>query len=291
LRKGRIYIVYILIVLGVMLLAIGPVAARAESINASVQASDVLTLKVMTLNIHSGINWYGQYDLDAIAKYIEEVQPDLVGMQEVDQNWSSMSQFTDIPGELARRLNMYYAFSASLERNNGNFGNLILSRYPISSIWTELMPGSLERRSFAMVQVLINGARVNFLTTHLGLSTTDRQQQTASIMQFISQVNGPLIITGDFNGEANDPGVTAFGTNFLDLQSLSDDKEHGSFRIKNGSIVPRMDYIFASPDFQLGGFQVTDNYISDHLPMVAELKLPLSNQAVSGEPVFQQTSF
>ncbi|TCL66494.1 endonuclease/exonuclease/phosphatase family metal-dependent hydrolase [Hydrogenispora ethanolica] len=249
---------------------------------------ETVSLKILTLNIHSGVNWFGQYDLESIARYIEEVQPDIVGLQEVARGWSSQSRFEDIPGDLARRLKMDFAYSASLERNNGNFGNLILSRYPIVGIFTELMPGNLERRSFGFVQIMVGGVRINFLTTHLGLSESDRQEQVTAIWNFISQVDGPLVITGDFNGSDGDVAVKAFHGSFLDVQELSGFRDRGTFRVKNGSLIPRMDFIFASPEFMVSNFWIDENYISDHLPLVAELKLTVSNQDVAGQPVMYQ---
>lgn len=283
-NRPKIYIQWILCFLLLLL----PAAAKAEAIATQ---DNTLTLKVLTLNIHGGVNWYGQYDLESIARYIAEVNPDLVGLQEVDRIWSSMSRFEDIPGELARRLNMFYAYSASLERNNGNFGNLILSRYPLVSIFTELMPGSLERRSFGFVQVLVGGVRVNFVTTHLGLSDSDRLEQVKSIQQFVAQTDGPLIITGDFNGTDGDVSVNAFEGRFVDAQDQSGMKDRGTFRARNGVLVPRMDYIFASPEFALRNFRIDDNYISDHLPLIAEFDLNLRNQLVAGEPVFYNSPF
>ena len=122
------------------------VQAEASAVTASNPVNTTLTLKVMTFNIHSAINWYGSFDLDGLANFISETNPDIVGLQEVDLSWSSMSDFQDIPTQLAQRLHMYCAFSASRERNNGFFGNLILSKYPILQEWTSLLPGSLELR-------------------------------------------------------------------------------------------------------------------------------------------------
>lgn len=283
----------VIYIIGIMIILAGfhrGAAALAEPLEQGDMA-EMLPLKVMTLNLHGGVNWYGQYDLDSVVRFIEEVQPDLIGMQEVDRGWSSASRFEDIPGELARRLKMFYAYSASLERNGGNFGNLVLSRYPIVAIWTELLPGALERRSFALVQVLAHGVRINFLTTHLGLSLEDRRQQAAAMLQFINQVNGPLIVTGDFNGGIEDPSVAVFREGLIDVQGASALAGQGTFRPKTGSVGPRIDYVFASPEFAPVDFRIFDNFISDHLPLVAELIMGISPLQIAGEPVYYQNGF
>lgn len=231
-----------------------------------------LKLKILTLNIHSAINWYGQYDLDGLVKFIASVNPDLVGLQEVDRCWSSMSQFQDLPGELALRLGMFSTYSVSLARNNGYFGNLILSKYPISLMWADQLPGDLERRSFVYTQVNINGLHVNFITVHLGLSISDRVRQVAAMLQMTHQINGPLIIAGDFNAHSNDETIKPLRDNFLDVQEASGLKQ-GTFRGKDGKIGPLIDYIFVTPEFGLVDFQIADTYISDHVPLMAELSL------------------
>lgn len=232
----------------------------------------IIKLKVLTLNIHSGINWSGKYDLDGIVKFIATVNPDLAGLQEVDRCWSSMSRFQDLPGELALRLKMFSSYSVSRVRNNGYFGNLILSKYPINLMWADQLPGSLERRSFVFTQVVINGIRVNFITVHLGLSISDRIQQVSALLQVTHQINGPLIIAGDFNGHPNDEAVQLLKNNFGDVQESSGVNQ-GTFRGEDGKLGPHIDYIFVTPEFYLTGFQIADTEISDHVPLIAGLNL------------------
>lgn len=241
----------------------------------SVNPSDMtkVKIKVLTLNMHSGVNWYNRFDLDAFAQLINDLNPDLVCMQEVDRFWSSMSQFSDIPGELALKTKMFPAFSASRERNSGFFGNLILSKYPITQMWAEDLPGSLERRSFIYTQVDVHGTKVNFVTTHLGLSVSDRVQQVTALMEFVNHLQGPLILAGDLNGDYQDPAVQILTQNFSEGQDASPFKGQGTFRGKNGVVSSKMDYIFTSPEFTLENFYIIDSYVSDHLPVMAEVSL------------------
>jgi endonuclease/exonuclease/phosphatase family metal-dependent hydrolase len=263
-------------VLAGLIVLFTPQAIKAEVTQPNQGA--VLPLRVMTFNIHGGINWSGVFDLNSLADFIRENDPDIVGLQEVDLAWSSMSGFHNIPGELAERLHMYYAFAASRERNNGYFGNLILSKYPILQQWTCLLPGNLEQRSLAFIQIMVGGAKINFLTTHLGLSESDRLQQVAAINEFVNQVTGPIIISGDFNGSDNDLAVRELKHNLSDLQEISDYRDCGTFRSKDGKLNPtsKMDYILVTPELSFSKFQVVDNYISDHVPLIAELTLQLS---------------
>lgn len=237
---------------------------------------ETIQLKVLTLNIHSAINWYGQYDLDGLVRFIESVNPDLVGLQEVDRCWSGRSGFQDLPGELALRLGMFSSYSVSLARNNGYFGNLILSKHPVNFMWADQLPGDLEQRSFIMAQVNVNGVPVNFITVHLGLSTGDRIRQVAAMLQAAYPINGPLIIAGDFNAGPNDETIQPLRENFIDVQEAAG-VQQGTFRGRDGKTGQIMDYIFMTPEFGLLDFQIIDNYISDHLPLIATLSLRVFN--------------
>lgn len=271
----------ILIIIGViagLFLTLGARTVALESGPEIIEPEELvgtIRLKILTLNIHSAINWYGQYDLDGLVNYIASVNPDLVGLQEVDRCWSNRSGFQDLPGELALRLGMFSSYSVSLARNNGYYGNLILSKYPIHYMWADRLPGDSEQRSFIMAQVNINGLRVNFVNVHLGLTIPDRIRQVAAMLQATHQVNGPLIIVGDFNAHPNDESIKPVKDSFIDVREVKGVKQ-GTFRNSDGKIGPIMDYIFVTPEFGLIDFQVVDNYISDHLPLIAELSLTVA---------------
>lgn len=271
-----------------LLITLTGLKARAEGSEA--EESTSITLKVMSLNIHSGINWAGDYDPDGLMELIRTINPDLISMQEVDQNWSSLSQFQDLPALLAEGLGMYSAFSASLARSGGYFGNLILSKYPLTQIWSQRLSGSLETRSFVLTQVLVTGVRINFIGVHLGLSESDRMEQVTGLFEYLNLLDGPVLIGGDFNAGIGDRAIDALRESFNDLGYLSGQPEQGTFRGKTGAIGSRIDFLLASPEFSLLQYQVIDSFVSDHLPVVAEVSLTIAPDQIAGEPVSYQPS-
>src|SRR5690348_1679839 len=60
-------------------------------------------LRVMTLNIHAGVNARGAYDLPRLAQAIAAAHPDIVGLQEVTRN-HVVYQCEDQPKRLASLL-------------------------------------------------------------------------------------------------------------------------------------------------------------------------------------------
>jgi endonuclease/exonuclease/phosphatase family metal-dependent hydrolase len=242
-------------------------------------------LRVLTFNIHNGINWNGKYDLDGIAGFIKEVRPDFGGIQEVSCCWSPKTGFQNMEKFFAKKLGMYTIFSATLKKSSkGHFGNMVISSHPCVNVWTERLPGKFEPRNFITVQVQINGVRINFLTTHLGLTSAERLPQIEKIIRFGIQLGNPLIITGDFNEKETDPGVTHLKKYWI-KQSAS--LRSGTFRLRKNFIGPEIDMIFTTSDFILENIKICPNYLSDHLPVIADLELRTSWAARTGTSVYQ----
>ncbi|MGD8401632.1 MAG: endonuclease/exonuclease/phosphatase family protein [Bacillota bacterium] len=232
-----------------------------------------IKLKVLSWNLHAGIDWYGRFLPEKTLACIREWRPDLCGFQEVDRNWGPRSRYCDLAQMLAEKLEMEAFFSPSLQQKSGSYGNLILSRYPFVNSCYQLLPDSQEQRSFCYVQIINGEIQLGFLTTHLGLTEEDRCRQVEQIQRFVNSLPGPLIISGDFNATPEEQAVQMLTTKFCDLQSDSKMNEMGTFRLADGRIGPRIDYLLSSEEFTIERFQVISNYCSDHLPLLATVCL------------------
>ncbi|HEY8463892.1 MAG TPA: endonuclease/exonuclease/phosphatase family protein [Bacillota bacterium] len=251
-------------------------------------SAGTLKLTVLSLNLHAGINWLGHYDLEGMFTVLQEINPDLCGFQEVDCQWSRRSRFQNIPTIFTQRLGMAAQFAAALNNNTGSFGNLILSKYPVINRWSQQLPDQSEQRCFACVQLWVSGVSLLFLTTHLGLAENDRRRQVELIRLFLSRYPGPKLLTGDLNASPESEAVQNLTAGFQDLQKSSNYCNQGTLRLKNGRIGPRIDYILATPEFYLEDFQVIDSLISDHLPLVAKLRLQCKAAKILTQPVYYQ---
>ena len=117
-------------------------------------------MKLITYNIQFSRGRDGKYDIARIAEAIRT--GDIVGLQEVERLWDRTANI-DQPAELARLLpNHFVAFGATVDILKGDrlpdgkpdnrrrqFGNMILSRYPILTIRNHLYPkfGALKQHS------------------------------------------------------------------------------------------------------------------------------------------------
>jgi endonuclease/exonuclease/phosphatase family metal-dependent hydrolase len=232
-----------------------------------------INLNIVCWNLHAGIDWYGCFRPEQALTCLKALQPDLCGFQEVDRHWGPRSRFLDLARLLADGLAMYPVFSASLVGQSGSYGNLILSRYPPLNGWWRELTDSQERRSCGCVQVVIAGVKLSFFTTHLGLSAADRHRQAKLILGYIEHIAGPIIICGDFNAGPEDGAVRMLTEKFRDLQCDSAMIVPGTFRLADGRVGPRIDYILTTYEFIAGNFQTISNYCSDHLLLFARLNL------------------
>ena len=94
---------------------------------------------MVTFNIHSGIGRAG-FQLDQIAGEIGAAEPDVVLLQEVDQN-RLRSRFVDEAAYLAALLGMEPVFASNVQRNGlrpgdpvSDYGTAVLTR--LKAGWT-----------------------------------------------------------------------------------------------------------------------------------------------------------
>jgi endonuclease/exonuclease/phosphatase family metal-dependent hydrolase len=248
-----------------------------------------IKLNILDWNLHAGVDWFGRFNPQELLACLKGFKPDLCGFQEVDRRWSARSRFWDLAEVLAGRLGMAAAFSPSLtRRGGGSYGNLILSRYPLTRCWAEPLADSKESRSLCGAQLIVAGVTLTFITTHLGLTVGDRCRQAEQIIRFGSQFATPMIITGDFNAGPTDRAVQILTGKWRDLQKSSTATLGGTFLDSNGQVGLRIDYILTTPDCSGEQLKVIPSYCSDHLPLLAKIRLRRWPGSVAGQPVFYQ---
>lgn len=162
-------------------------------------------LKVVTINIW---NRAGPWDrrLELLRAGIAALDPDVVGLQEV------MSDGTrSLADDIAEGLGYVSAFGAAKAMGGGiDFGNAVLSRWPIVSHETEAIPvpEQVEDRSLLLAEIDAPFGRLPFVVTHLSWKFHDgwiREQQVLALARAVGRrfpTRGPhlpLVLVGDFN--------------------------------------------------------------------------------------------
>ena len=165
---------------------------------------DQKTLRVLTYNIHHGRAMDGKFDYERLAKTIARLNPDVVALQEVD-NKTQRASGVDQAKKLAELLKMNYAFGNALYYSGGQYGEAILSRFPISDAKAHHLPfrfGNEPRTALAVRVKPDNGLpEFVFVGTHLcHQSGETRLEQTKELNQlFTAKSELPIIMAGDLN--------------------------------------------------------------------------------------------
>jgi endonuclease/exonuclease/phosphatase family metal-dependent hydrolase len=235
------------------------------------------TLKIMTYNIHHGAPPGGATDdihLEQIAAVINKQQPDLVALQEIDVHNKRSGRNLDEAEELGKLTGMSFFFSKSIDYEGGEYGEAVLSRFPILAKKSYPLPmpdPSGEARSVAVVTVEISpGIKINFASTHLDLAS-NREAQVKALNGLSKNSAYPLIIGGDFNATPSSAEITTLREEFQ-LACASG----CPLTAPSDKPAKTIDYIVLNPaaakEFHFISYDVMKGiYASDHLPLIGYL--------------------
>jgi endonuclease/exonuclease/phosphatase family metal-dependent hydrolase len=247
---------------------------NAESTRAATAIKKAI--RVMTFNIHVGVGMDKKLDLQRIADVINRERPDLVGLQEVDRG-VTRTEGKDEIAELAKLTRMDFSFAPNLDFQGGHYGVAILSRFLIQKADHQKYQNKreTERRGMLRVEVEVEGRKVNFVTTHLDYQFEDgRSFEAEQLLHLLEDVDGPVVVVGDFNDEPQGSAYKLMLTRFDDAWIRSKAKSEG-LSYPADKPVKRIDYIFArtSDGIKMKRSWVVSTLASDHLPVMAELEI------------------
>lgn len=184
-------------------------------------------VRVMTFNIQHGVGSDGALNLSRTAATITSVNPDIVGMQEVDVFFSPRSNCADQVAALAALLPMYpyRYFNPSLDypgdlfqcgwAHRRQYGNLILSKFPIVAAQKTSLPRfGGESRVLLSTLVFTTYGCLAFHDTHLGIySAAERDAQAQATWNAVVSFSGfERVVLGDFNAAHFDASLSALWT-------------------------------------------------------------------------------
>ena len=229
------------------------------------------TIKVITFNIK-----YAEKIDQAIKELgkTEDLQDaDLMLLQEMDTKGTKT---------IAQKLNYNYIFyPASVHsKNNRDFGNAILSKWPITDCWKVLLPHpsplSGQRRIAATAKIKINKLEVFAYSVHTEtvlLNHKKRISQADSIVTNVPHESKHVIVGGDFNTEC-DHSVNATERIFAQSGFSRPSKNVGRTAKVFGGLIPRqMDHIFTKGMTLFASGKLENTLASDHRPVWVELKI------------------
>ncbi|WP_245831857.1 endonuclease/exonuclease/phosphatase family protein [Oceanobacillus senegalensis] len=237
---------------------------------------EAVKLNVMSYNIHHAVGEDNVLDLERIAQIIKESNADIIGLQEVDNHWSSRSDFQDQAKWLADRLDMFYTYAANLDYeplaegdSRRQYGTAVLSKYPILDSENHSLPkiGNTEQRGLLETTINVKGTHLHFYNTHLALTSEERKLQINKLVEITRQADGPKVIVGDLNATPKSEEMKQMYAHFAD--AFVDSNDAYTYSADNPS--KRIDYIFTSNEVKTDNAKVIGTQASDHLPILTEL--------------------
>jgi endonuclease/exonuclease/phosphatase family metal-dependent hydrolase len=226
-------------------------------------------LRVATYNVHrwQGLNGVSAPDPARAGFVISELDADVTALQEVLRPFGQ----PDPLESLAESLRLHLAFVTTRVHRRGEVGNAILSRWPITSVFTlDLSFSRVERRAAVAVQFSGAGGTLAVVATHLALVDRTRRQQVESILSH-PQLQGSVLLAGDLNAWRR-----CEATRTLERELVSQDAPAWPRSFPSARPVLALDRIYAR------GADVLDvsahdtpaaRRASDHLPVVARVRL------------------
>ena len=221
----------------------------------------------VTFNIHLGFKaeqdpWDKDEegaDLDHVkelANVLGQIDPDVIALQEVPYNRYN-ARISDFIKALAEEMDMNYAYGANGYNDpygivpvEGQWGNAILSKYPIETIHNEEIEyfDVWERRSLLNANIRLNDSLlIHALSTH----HLPSEQGIPNTAAYVKTLSHPVILMGDFNYLGSIEQFMKVG--LKDVDSLYD--EHGVDRVFIDKSAFQVKQIGSLPD---------PNRISDH---------------------------
>lgn len=225
-------------------------------------------------------------NLQRISRLIERLQPDIVALQEIDQNSLWAGSFDQLE---YLRLNTGYRYSVFGINNrregllNLSYGNAILSRHPILESENIVFGESLVgEKGFLYTEIDVEGRRLPVMNLHLDYrSRVHRFRQVERVMDYITSKHHhrrthwhiPPIVCGDLNNSATSADATAELMRYFSL--------HGGYSLHPRSAatfpspLPKraLDFVMLPPACRDVSSKVIRSLLSDHRPVVVEFTL------------------
>lgn len=234
------------------------------------------TLRILSYNIHHGEGTDGKVNLARIAQVIMTSGADLVALQEVDRKTTRTGR-VDQATELGILTRMHVRFGAAMAFQGGDYGQAILSRWPILMLRTHFLPNPAQRESRIAVSAVIqtgSGHVVRFVSAHLDANTEDdnRWLQAIRLQETFGMDDSlPVILAGDLNDVTESRSLNRLTQHWTDASAGNPIPT-----VPSGTPQSRIDYVLLRPkNWEVRGSTVLDEAVaSDHRPLLVTLALP-----------------
>lgn len=265
-----------------------------------------MVIRMMTYNVHNFKRYGAANDISTkqeILQLIAEHQPDIIGFQEFYTRKAGQYDLRDSILKIMGT-NWYY-FEPVLANSQEAIGPAIFSRFPIvahgivpfnnklsenSCLYIDVKKGDKQFRVYSVHlqsirfdpddyrylngiarQGKTEGSSAKRLGSKLKSAFIKRSDQVVKVKEHAAQCPYPYIISGDFN---DTPSSYAVNQMAKGLKNAFREGGTGFGRTYNGDFPNyQIDYIMASPQFDIQNYLIISKKLSDHYPVMSDLIL------------------
>jgi len=233
------------------------------------------TLRIATYNIHRCRGLDGRTNPSRVADVIRSIEPDVIALQEV------VGAGPHSPGhveELGAQLGMGWVMAPTRHLRGALFGNVVLSRHPIiHHAQYDLSWKTCEPRCCQRVDIAFGDDTLHLYNVHLGTAFLERRYQAGRLSAIVHdrRIAQPKVVLGDFNEWMRGLATTLLTER---LQGI-DLRSHLRRRRTYPGVFPvlHLDHIYYDGRVEVVKLDLPRTrralMASDHLPLVAELKI------------------
>ena len=232
-------------------------------------------VRIATYNIHRCRGMDRRTVPARIVDVLRDINADVIALQEVI---GAGLQGAGQAEEIGAGLGMGWVMNSVRTLRHHQFGNVILSRYPIvHHSQYDLSWRTCEPRNCQRADLQIDGQLLHVYNVHLGTAVLERRYQAKRLASFVHdrRVTGAKVLLGDFN-----EWVRGLATKTLSsLFESVDISKHLKRRRTYPGLFPvvHLDHIYYDGPVKVLRVEMprtrTSLMASDHLPLVATLRI------------------
>jgi endonuclease/exonuclease/phosphatase family metal-dependent hydrolase len=237
-------------------------------------------IRVVTYNIHKCRGLDGRVRPARILDILREIDADVLALQEVVRVETARPD-QDHAQFIATELGMNFHFGENRPLNGGTYGNVLLSRYPLTNARNyDITTSGREARGCLRADVeLPGGTLLHVFNVHMGTAFLERRKQGRKLVSeeilYRTELQGPRIVLGDFNEWTR--GLTS---RLLRKQFVHPNlRDHINHSRTYPGVLPflHLDHIYFDSELYLHHLTLHKTrrslIASDHLPLIADFSL------------------
>ena len=234
-----------------------------------------IDVRIATYNIHRCRGMDRRVNPLRIIEVLRDIDADVIALQEVIGAGPAGAGQAE---EIGAGLGMGWVMACVRVLRRHQFGNVVLSRYPIvHHSQYDLSWRTCESRACQRADLDIEGRVLHVYNVHLGTAVLERRYQAGRLASFVHdrRVAGPKVILGDFNEWMR-------GLATKTLSSLFESVDIGT-HLKRRRTYPglfpvvHLDHIYYEGRVEVLSVEMPRTRLSlmasDHLPLVANLRI------------------